>query len=63
VPSTLPFMPADNERLDVAALETWLWDAACAIRGATDAPKFRDSIQPLALLVATGSGTVQPKAG
>jgi type I restriction enzyme M protein len=47
MPSTLPFMPADNERLDVAALEQWLWDAACAIRGATDAPKFKDFILPL----------------
>lgn len=47
MPSTLPFMPADDERLDVNALETWLWDAACAIRGATDAPKFKDFILPL----------------
>lgn len=47
MPSTLPFMPADGEHLDVAALETWLWDAACAIRGATDAPKFKDFILPL----------------
>jgi type I restriction enzyme M protein len=47
MPSTLPFMPADDERLDVSALETWLWDAACAIRGATDAPKFKDFILPL----------------
>ncbi len=37
--STLP--PAVDERLDVPMLETWLWDAACAIRGATDAPKFK----------------------
>jgi type I restriction enzyme M protein len=40
-------MPADEEHLDVSALETWLWDAACAIRGATDAPKFKDFILPL----------------
>lgn len=40
-------MPADNEQLDGAALETWLWDAACAIRGASDAPKFKDFILPL----------------
>lgn len=45
--STLPFMPADDEHLDVSALEQWLWDAACAIRGATDAPKFKDFILPL----------------
>ena len=28
-------------------LESWLWDAACAIRGAQDAPKFKDFILPL----------------
>ncbi|MBD2773497.1 SAM-dependent DNA methyltransferase [Iningainema sp. BLCCT55] len=28
-------------------METWLWDAACKIRGATDAPKFKDFILPL----------------
>jgi type I restriction enzyme M protein len=33
--------------LDISSLETWLWDAACAIRGATDAPKFKDFILPL----------------
>lgn len=26
--------------LDVPALENWLWDAACQIRGPLDAPKF-----------------------
>jgi type I restriction enzyme M protein len=36
-----------GESLDVGALETWLWDAACSIRGATDAPKFKDFILPL----------------
>ena len=41
-------MPAlAEEHLDISALETWLWDAACAIRGATDAPKFKDFILPL----------------
>lgn len=42
----LPIAPA-VEHLDISALETWLWDAACAIRGATDAPKFKDFILPL----------------
>lgn len=36
-----------DKHLDVSQLETWLWDAACAIRGATDAPKFKDFILPL----------------
>jgi type I restriction enzyme M protein len=29
------------------SLEAWLWDAACAIRGAQEAPKFKDYILPL----------------
>ncbi len=45
--SALPIVPSADERLDLPALETWLWDAACAIRGATDAPKFKDFILPL----------------
>jgi hypothetical protein len=28
-------------------LESWLWDAACSIRGAKDAAKFKDFILPL----------------
>ncbi len=43
----LPFAFNLNEHLDISTLETWLWDAACAIRGATDAPKFKDFILPL----------------
>ncbi len=26
--------------MDLAALESWLWEAACVIRGPVDAPKF-----------------------
>lgn len=29
------------------SLEQWLWDAACSIRGAQDAPKYKDYILPL----------------
>lgn len=35
------------EHLDIPTLETWLWDAACAVRGPVDAPKFKDFIFPL----------------
>jgi type I restriction enzyme M protein len=35
------------QKLDTPALESWLWDAACIIRGAVDAPKFKDYILPL----------------
>jgi len=38
---------ADQHGLDVPMLETWLWDAACQIRGPLDAPKFKDYILPL----------------
>jgi type I restriction-modification system DNA methylase subunit len=43
----LALQPARDEHLDVSSLETWLWDATCVIRGATDAPKFKDFILPL----------------
>ena len=33
--------------LDIKTLESWLWDAACSIRGAVDVPKFKDYILPL----------------
>lgn len=36
-----------GESLDINGLEQWLWDAACSIRGAVDAPKFKDYILPL----------------
>lgn len=45
----LPF-PQTPRRLDVAALESWLWEAACVIRGPLDAPKFKDYILPLIFL-------------
>ncbi len=36
--------------MDIQTLESWLWDAACAIRGPVDAPKFKDYILPLVFL-------------
>ncbi|WP_460035821.1 type I restriction-modification system subunit M, partial [Methylothermus subterraneus] len=36
--------------MDIQTLETWLWDAACVIRGPLDAPKFKDYILPLVFL-------------
>ena len=45
--TTFPFPSANDKHLDISTLETWLWDAACVIRGATDAPKFKDFILPL----------------
>ncbi len=42
---------ATNPRLlDVSVLESWLWEAACVIRGSVDAPKFKDYILPLIFL-------------
>lgn len=40
-------MASNNRRLDLPTLESWLWDAACVIRGPLDAPKFKDYILPL----------------
>src|SRR2546426_4370189 len=39
--------PTEPTALNINGLETWLWDAACSIRGAVDAPKFKDYILPL----------------
>ena len=39
-----------NGKLDVTALENWLWEAACKIRGEVDAPKYKDYILPLIFL-------------
>lgn len=48
--STQPILPLalhSDEHLNISTLENWLWDAACAIRGSTDAPKYKDFILPL----------------
>ena len=39
-----------NSTLDISALETWLWEAACVIRGAVDTPRYKDHILPLIFL-------------
>ncbi len=39
-----------SKMLDLPTLENWLWEAACVIRGAIDAPKFKDYILPLLFL-------------
>ena len=39
-----------HDELTLTQLEQWLWDAACVIRGALDAPKFKDYILPLVFL-------------
>ncbi|OPL14735.1 MAG: DNA methyltransferase [Firmicutes bacterium ML8_F2] len=36
-----------NNNNNGKSLESWLWDAACSIRGAQDAPKYKDFILPL----------------
>jgi type I restriction enzyme M protein len=42
--------PSQPTRLDLPGLESWLWEAACIIRGPIDAPKFKDYILPLIFL-------------
>ncbi len=39
-----------NSRLELGTLESWLWEAACKIRGEIDAPKYKDYILPLIFL-------------
>ncbi len=36
-------MPNGNDK----SLESWIWGAACSIRGAKDAPKYKEFILPL----------------
>jgi type I restriction-modification system DNA methylase subunit len=36
-----------NKNGNGKSLESWIWDAACSIRGAKDAPKYKDYILPL----------------
>jgi len=37
----------NRQRMSISSLENWLWEAVCSIRGAVDAPKFKDYILPL----------------
>lgn len=37
-------------KLDISTLETWLWEAACKIRGEIDAPKYKDFILPIVFI-------------
>ncbi|MEX1027782.1 MAG: N-6 DNA methylase [Candidatus Paceibacterota bacterium] len=45
-----PAKPSNGSSLDLPALEQWLWDAACTIRGPIDAPKYKNYILPLIFL-------------
>ena len=40
----------NNHNLDISTLENWLWESACKIRGAIDAPKYKNYILPLVFL-------------
>jgi len=43
-PAAVPTqVPPDADK----SLESWIWDAACSIRGAKDAPKYKEFILPL----------------
>lgn len=41
------------------SLESWIWDAACSIRGAKDAPKYKDYILPLIFTKRLGLDNVE----
>ena len=40
-------MTMANGKSNDKSLESWIWDAACSIRGAKDAPKYKEFILPL----------------
>ena len=40
----------EDTKMDLNTLANWLWEAACVIRGAVDAPKYKDYILPLIFL-------------
>ncbi len=40
-------MTTNNKAPQDKSLESWIWAAACSIRGAKDAPKYKDYILPL----------------
>ncbi|TAE75383.1 MAG: SAM-dependent DNA methyltransferase [Verrucomicrobia bacterium] len=44
MPARKPAAPKPEKN---KSLEQWIWDAACSIRGAKDAPKYKDFILPL----------------
>ncbi len=39
--------PIVKQKEQDKSIESWIWDAACSIRGAKDAPKYKDFILPL----------------
>ena len=41
------------------SLESWIWDAACSIRGAKDAPNYKDYILPLIFTKRLGLDDVE----
>jgi type I restriction-modification system DNA methylase subunit len=41
------------------SIESWIWDAACSIRGAKDAPKYKDFILPLIFTKRLGLDDVE----
>jgi len=45
--TTIALPALAEEHLGISTLETWLWNAACAIRGEADTPKFKGFIPPL----------------
>lgn len=46
-PTSSPSKEAVATSSKEKSLESWVWDAACSIRGAKDAPKYKEFILPL----------------
>ncbi len=43
----MPILKGPDNEPKEKSLESWIWDAACSIRGAKDAPKYKEFILPL----------------
>ena len=41
------------------SLESWIWDAACSIRGAKDAPKFKDYMANMNMIIHDMEGQIE----
>lgn len=52
-------MRAPKSIVPKKSLESWIWDAACSIRGAKDTPKYKDYILPLIFTKLLGLDDVE----
>ena len=61
----MPILKKPDNELKDKSLKSWIWDAACSIRGAKDAPKYKEFILPLIFTekLARQRAVQKPRAG